>query len=281
MHIAVDHIGLEELFTIVKADARLADQWRKTFVHSSQKKLRIFHNLVLLLGHALSESNADDSATLFELVMNRQPMIPVRYGNAGVSLDSLAVWAGSDARILDCIRYRRLDEAANDDALSMEVLAAHLSGKKQLLCQYIERNLNDGEPGAVARALMVAGFSDESVYNGDVLRRHDGTDGFAGEACSAAKYAYDRNRWSRHWFGGMCQANDPQEFWRCSVLFLKIVDGRYDIWGTEYRDQSDFMRLFWPNLRNSLNNRIKKWRSKRESKLFGSESPKDVFLCRR
>ena len=191
----------------------------------------------MLLGHALSESNADDAATLFELVMNRQPMIPVRYGNAGVSLDSLAVWAGSDARILDCIRYRRLDEAANDDALSTEVLAAHISGKQQLLCQHIERNLHDGEPGAVARALMVAGFSDENLYNRDVLRRHDGTDGFVGEACSAAKYAYDRNLWSRHWFGRMCQENDPLEFWRCSVLFLKIVDGRYDIWGrsTEIR----------------------------------------------
>ena len=279
-HIVVDHIDLEEFLTIVKTDAVLASRWRKIFVHSSRKKLWVFHNLVLLLGHALSESKPDDAATLFELVMGRRPMIPVRYGSAGVCLDSLAVWAGSDNCVLNRIRYRRLDEATNDDALSQEVLAAHLGGKQHLVRHYVQMNIDSGEPGSIARALMVAGFSDENIYNGDVLSRHDGTDGFVGVACNAAKYAYERNCWARHWFGGMCRANDAHEFWRCSVLFLKIVDGRYDIWGTEYRDRSDIMRQFWPNLMDSLKSRIKEWRTKRESKLFGEESPRDVFLRR-
>ena len=277
-HIVVDHVDLGEFLTIVRADTRLADGWRKIFVRSSRKKLRVFHNLVLLLGNALSESNPDHAATLFELVKNQRPMIPVRYGSAGVSLDSLAVWAGSDTHILNRIRYRRLDGTASDDALSKEVLAAHLSGKQQLLYQYIQRNLDRGDPGTIARALMVGGFSDENEYSENVLSRHGGTDGFVGEVCNAAKFAYERNLWARHWFGGMCQATDPQEFWRCSVLFLKVVDGRYDTWGTEYGDHSDAMRRFRPNLGSSLSNRIKKWRRKRESKLFGAARPNDVFL---
>ena len=277
-HIVVDHIDLDEFLTIVRADKSLADGWRNIFVNSSRNKLRIFHNLVLLLGHALSDTNPDHSATLFELVKNQRPMIPVRYGNAGVSLDSLAVWAGSDAHILNRIRYSRLDGAASDDALSREVLAAHLSGKQQLIFQYIQRSLDRGDPNAIARALMVAGFSDENEYSWNVLSRHDGTDGFVGKVCNSAKFAYERNVWARHWFGDMCQATDPQKFWRCSVLFLKVVDGRHDVWRTEYEDHSDTMRRFWPNLRSSLSSRIKKWQRQRESNMFGAERPNDVFL---
>ena len=277
-HAIVDHIDLDEFRNIVKADTGLANDWLKMFVGSSKKKLRVLHNLVLLLGHGLSESNPTQAATLFKLVMNQQPILPVRYGTAGVSLDSLAIWAGPDTEILNDIRHRRLEEAANDDDLSKEALAAHLNRNQHLLRRYIELNINKGEPAAIARALMVAGFSDRSQFNGSVLNKHRGTEGFVGATCEAARYAYDRNLWARHWFGGMCRASDPSEFWRCSVLFLKVVDGRYDFWFQEYGDRNEAMDRFWPNLRGSLDNRVKKWRRNRESKLFGADRPNGVFI---
>ena len=276
--VIIDHFDLGEFRSIVSADKRMAHRWRDIFIGSSQKKLRILHNLVLLLGHGLSESDPTHAATMFELVMNQEPMIPVRYGSAGVSLDSLAIWGGPDTEILNLIRDRRLDEATSDDVLSKETLAAHISGQQHLLREYIERNLNKGEPAAIARALMVAGFSDGSQYNESVLSNYDGTEGFVGVASTAAKYAYERNLWARHWFGRMCRATDLRRFWRCSVLFLKVVDGRYDFWFDEHGDHSEAMRRFWPNLRGSLDNRIKKWRRKRESKLFGTDRPDDVFV---
>ena len=276
--VIIDHFDLGEFRSIVSADKRMAHRWRDIFIGSSQKKLRILHNLVLLLGHGLSESDPTHAATMFKLVMNQEPMIPVRYGSAGVSLDSLAIWGGPNTEILNLIRDRRLDEAASDDVLSKETLAAHISGQQHVLREYIERNLNKGEPAAISRAVMVAGFSDWSQYNESVLSNYDGTEGFVGVASTAAKYAYERNLWARHWFGRMCQATDPRRFWRCSVLFLKVVDGRYDFWFDEYGDHSEAMRRFWPNLRGSLDNRIKKWRRKRESKLFGTDRPDDVFV---
>ena len=157
-------------------------------------------------------------------------------------------------------------------------LAAHLNRNQHLLRRYIELNINKGEPAAIARALMVAGFSDRSQSSGNILDKHRATEGFVGATCEAARYAYDRNLWARHWFRGMCRASDVKEFWRCSVLFLKVVDGRYDFWFPEYGDRSEAMHRFWPNLRASLNNRVKKWRRNHESKLFGADRPNGVFI---
>ena len=38
------------------------------------------------------------------------------------------------------------------------------------------------------------------------------------------------------------------------------------------------MRRFFPNLHDSLNNRVKKWRGRREYKLFGADRPDPVYL---
>ena len=276
--VIADHVDLCEFRSIVDADRRIAHRWKDLFASLSQKKLRILHNFVLLLGHGLSESDPTHAATMFELVMDQEPLIPVSYGSAGVSLDSLAIWGGPDTEILNRIRHRRLEEANSDYILSKETLAAHISGQQHLLREYIERNRKKGEPAAIARALMVAGFSDGSQYNEEVLGNYDDTEGFVGEARKAAKYAYKRNLWARHWYGKMCQESDFELFWSCSVLFLKVVDGRYDFWFDKYGEHSDAMRRFGPNLRSAVDNRIKKWRRKRESKLFGTDRPDDVFI---
>ena len=133
-------------------------------------------------------------------------------------------------------------------------------------------------PAEKARALMVVGFSDHSECNDDVLKKYRGTPGFIGGVCDVAIGAYDRNKWGRHWYSKMCKASDPVEFWGSSVLFLKIVDGRYDLWSAEFEEKCRVMERFWPNLRSALRSRIRKWSSVRAGKLFGADAPKDVFL---
>ena len=277
-HILVDHIDLEEFPYIVEADIVSADRWYETLLGMPQERLRIFHNMVLLLGSALSVLDPTKAARLFKRVMEQDPLIPVRYGCSRVSLDSLAMWDGPTTEILNEIRFRRLDTASSDYLLSHETLAAHLKGKQDVLRQYVESKLTKEEPAATARALMVVGFSDHSTFNEGIFSEHKEADGFVSSVCKAASYAFDRNVWARHWFGKMCHATDVVKFWRYSVLFLKVVDGRYDSWCSEYTDRNDPMRRFFPNLHDSLNNRVKKWRGRREYKLFGADRPEPVYL---
>ena len=276
--IILDHVGLDEFRRIVETDERRGYKWYDLFVGLPRIRIHIVRNLVVLLGHALAYRNPDKAASLFKLVRGSDPMIVVRYGHAEVPLESLAIWGGPSTETLNRLRWLRLDEASSDAAIAQETLAAHLKNKQHLLDEYVARKLTMEAPAEKARALMVVGFSDHSECNDDVLKKYRGTPGFIGSVCDVAIGAYDRNNWGRHWYSKMCKASDPVEFWGSSVLFLKSVDGRYDLWSAEFEEKCRVMERFWPNLRSALRSRIRKWNSVRAGKLFGADAPKDVFL---
>ena len=276
--IILDHLSLDGFRRVVETDAKWGDKWYDLFVGLPRIHIHVVRNLVVLLGHALGYRSPDKAASLFKLVKGCDPMILVRYGHARVPLESLAIWGGPSTETLNRLRWLRLDEASNDAAIAQETLAAHLKNKQDLLDEYVARKLTMEAPAEKARALMVAGFSDHSGRNDGVLEEYRGTPGFIGDVCDAAIWAYDRNNWGRHWYREMCEAIDPDEFWGSSVLFLKVVDGRYDLWSSEYERTHGVMERFWPNLRSALGSRIGKWQSDRAGKLFGVDAPKEVFL---
>jgi hypothetical protein len=75
----------------------------------------------------------------------------------------------------------------------------------------------------------------------------------------------------------MKMARDPANFWRYSTLFAKIVDPRYDLWKEEYDPPEEVFVRFFPTIEDRINDRIKKWQSKRQSKLFGQDVPDPIF----
>jgi len=143
-----------------------------------------------------------------------------------------------------------VDKAGNDDDLATEVLAALWYGKETLLRNYVESRLRSGRPGAIARAVMVAGFPDLSQFNS----------------------------WSRHWFGQLFDEERAEDLWRYSVLLTKIVDGRIDLWEKDAESSRNSFKLFWPSIEKRVDSRVKKWRDQRKKKLFGDEAPAEIFL---
>ena len=277
-HIILDHFDLDAFRTMMELNPDIADSWYALFMRLPETRLPAAHNFALLLAHALAGRCPARAAELFRRAGDGRPMVRVTFGYPKVPLDAMSIWGGSDRGGLDGLRFRRLDGAENDHVISQEVLAAHLNGRQDLLRHYVRERLERREPAEVAHALMVAGFSDHDPFNDNVLDCYRGTDGFIGDAHEAARYAYDRNTWARHWFERMCHARDGLEFWRFSVLFTKIVDGRHDLWQSEYEIRSEPMRLFWPSVGNKLRNRIRKWADQRKKKLFGQEVPAEIFL---
>ena len=277
-HIILDHFGLDAFRTMMWLNPDLADRWYTLFMRLSETRLPAAHNFVLHLAHALAGRCPARAAELFRRAGDGRPIVRVTFGYPQVPLDAMSIWGGSDRGGLDGLRFLRLDGAENDHVISQEVLAAHLNGRQDLLHHYVRERLERKEPAEVAHALTVAGFSDHDPFNDEVLDRYRGTDGFIGDVHDAARYAYDRNRWARHWFERMCEAHDAVEFWRFSILFTKIVDGRFDLWQSRYEDRSEPMLLFWPSIRNRLRNRFRKWEDKRKKKLFGQDVPARIFL---
>ena len=90
--------------------------------------------------------------------------------------------------------------------------------------------------------------------------------------------AYVRYAWSEHWLSQMREARNPEDFWRYSVLFSKIVDGRSDDGLPSVSDHGEPFRMFWPGVESQLKHRCEKWRNERKKKLFGDDAPSKIFI---
>jgi hypothetical protein len=276
--IILDNLSLEEFKAIAAVDDGLAAKWCDLFLTIAEAKLPTIHNLVLLLAHATAEKNPEAAEALFRRISNSRPLVRFTFGSAGIDLGAMAAWSGPSTSLMDRLRRERLDAARNDHELALEVLAALKAGHCPLLESFVAEKVESDEPAEVARGIMVAGFSDENAFNDAILARFASSSGLAGDAWKAAQYAYERNRWSRHWFGQMCIADDSAEFWRAGMLFLKIVDGRFSLWRSGYDQTGAPIASFASSVGSRLRNRYENWEKNRAKKLFGRDAPDPVFL---
>lgn len=277
--IILDRLSLKEFESLAASDRALAERWCTLFLKIDKSKLPAVHNLVLLLAYALARTAPDKAKELFQKVKNNKPLVRFTFGKAGIHFDAMATWAATCNPVLNDLGFARLDHAATDHELSIEVLAALLNGQQELLAEYIEEKLRMEEPAEIARGAMVAGFSDRSEFSEEILKKNEGSAGFLGSAQRAAKYAYERNVWARHWFEKMCQTRENTDFWRYSVLFSKIVDGRFAVWRDNYERSGNPIKLFWPSVNSQLKNRFERWENHRKKKLFGSDAPAPIFFA--
>lgn len=277
-HIVLDHLALEDFAAIVARAPEYSDRWYKLLSALPESKLPALHNLAVLLAHAISEARPDRSRALLTRIKSSRPIVRIAFGRAGVGLDAMAIWAAHDGSEMDGIRFGRLDQARTDQELATEALAAMLNGKQDILRRYVERRLASEEPAHVARGIMVAAFSDADAFNSDVLSRFDGLHGPIGDACRAARYAYERNQWSRHWFAQIVAADDPADFWRAQVLLGKIVDGRFAVWRKQYPTTGSIVGRLGQSVGDRLKSRYDRWEKHRKKTLFGREAPSPFFL---
>jgi hypothetical protein len=277
-HLILDHINLKEFEALVVADESWAGRCYALFMGLHQGKLRSIHNISLLLAQAFSARHPEKAKELFERVRHSKPHVRFTFEKARIGLDQMTAWASSRNTPLDELRFERLNYAGTDHDLGQEVLAALMNNQEDLLQAYINAKIQEGAPAEIARALMVAGFSDKSVFNDKVLYAYKDYSGLIGSAYKAAKYAYERNTWARHWFSMMQKTEVATDFWRYSILFTKIVDGRFEVWAQIVGTGQRPIKQFWQSVDRNLKHRFSEWEKKRKKKLFGQDAPSRIFL---
>ena len=278
-NIIIDRLQIGEFEAIVAADSKLAQSWFDLFVNLPKPRLAAIHNLGLLLAFSLADSNPEQAAQLITKLAGSEPFVRWTFGTARIPLEAITLWSVKDSPAIEDLRFDRLDRAGNDADIALEVLAALWNGKYQQLRAYIDSRLRRGKPPEIARALMVAGLSDKNEFNSGVLARYRGIPGFIGTAQSAAMYAYERNDWSEHWLKEMRETDRPEDFWRYSMLFAKIADGRSQVLQQGNRANGEPFSLYWPSVKSQLKHRCEKWHNERKKKLFGDDAPSEVFLA--
>ncbi len=274
----IEHSNATVIRDCVAGAPEVVTQWAHSFLKLPKRKVRRVYNFALLVAQVLSETEPKLARELFDHLKRADAYVRTVSGIASIPIEALSVWRSADTPELNALRAERLDLAVTDQAIATEVLAANMAGKQAFLDDYTESRLARDEPVFVARALMVLGFGIETERADHILSQYRDEPGLAGDAAKAALYAYERNRWSRHWFTQMCETDKNEEFWRFSSLFLKIVDARYELWSDDMDKLKRPAQEHLPSLRRRVERRIKKWQNEREKKLFGYKAPGPIFV---
>ena len=279
----LEHFSLEAFDTFYGADSGALIDLADSFLSSDSAELPWIHNVTLLTAYAISKDEPEKAKSLFEKAGDSQSLSNITDGSTELPLDYMALWKSATNPLLNKLRHSRLDRAVTDHELAMEVLAAERAGRHTILDAYIQAKCSSDTPAIVSRGLMVAGFCDDREEPAHVLTAHAGRAGLIGTAHSAAEYAFERNRWARHWYQKMAETDDPVQYWINKCLFDKIVDGRFylwkrHIWKRYVSSRSSTLFVYHEITKNAVKRRCERWKQKREKKLFGQEAPEPLFI---
>lgn len=269
-------IGL--ISAIDKVAPALVDSWCTHFLTLDGGSFNNVHNIAALVAETVAQRNVPAAVALFERLKSGSPEIHVTLGRVKTELEAVCIWRSAHSGEIQTMCFTRLDSIDNDYELSMEILAALQAKRDDLLRAYVVDRRQREEPAHRARATMVAGLcadEDWAIETIDLLKDEHG---FLRQAYNSAKYAMDRHQWSRHWASHMQAASDPRELWRYTVLLSKIVDGRFYSMDPYGQVPSPLVKRFGVSFDRPIRNRIHRWKSKRETKLFGASAPSKAFI---
>ena len=277
--LVVTDLTAKGMAAIVAARPNVIDTWHALFLNAGEADKRNLQMLAIQFAGAIAKEHTDLAVLLFRVYSTVEPLVRHVVGMAKIPMEAEVLWSHGRVPRIAAECTQRLDDSTSDREIAIEVLAAFKHKQEQVLASYVEQMLATGEPIHIVRALTVAGFSDECEFAADTLSRFNRAKGFIGGAYRAAQAAYDRNRWSRHWYELLQSARTPLDFWRYSVLLSKIVDGRFDLWGSDRPTEGSFCSFF-PTIEGEVKRRVRKWDKKRKDTLFGNKIPNVVFLIR-
>ena len=270
-------IGAEALTAIADQDAGVLQAMARQVLGLPSSQLPRVANIASRIARALSAADPALAAALFRRCAGREAYVRITRTIGSIPLMTWDVWHSADSPDLTALRRERLNACASDHDLALEVLAACHAGQQGAIEDFAAQEIATGHPVATARALTMLCFADESVAAGTMLDRFCNHGGMVGRAADAARFAYQRNSWSRIWYQRLAETDDRVDFWRYATLLGKIADARILFW-TVAPPEGGLLDPFGPSLDRTLERRIEAWKKKRGNKLFGEDQPRDVYL---
>ena len=275
----LETMSLDEVRSLLVASPTYLSEWLKLLNDLDGAALSKVHRMGTLVAQVAATAHPSEATELLRHLNESREVVHFTSGMGGASLERTAVCAVAiSVPAVQLMCFGRIDRAQSDAEIAQDVLSAHLAGAEALVRDYVDQRLAVEEPAWIARALTVSGYSDECVHAEDTLSGYENEAGFIGRAAAAARYAYDRNRWSKEWFKHMAAANTHPDLWRYSVLLAKTIDARCELWWSCTPNEAELLRRFEPTFRQDFERRIKKWRDKRRKTLFGEKLPAPEFL---
>ena len=277
--IVLDAFNLNEIHTLLRVAPSLVHGWIDLLSGATALRRRALRNFGIYIACALTHSEMSSKGIeLLTLLQEDTSFVRVQYTLAGLPLEAVALWWSADGVSVNRLRFARLDACSNDQELALEAATAIYTGKAAILKAYVDDRLSSLLPVDLARAITVAGFSNDERLASEVAANFAGDEGLLVTAARSSQYAMERYRQSKHWFNKMLTSSTAEDFWTASVLFLKVVDARFP---AEHQDEpvgTEVFNTWWWSVERRLKQRFDRWANKRKKTLFGSKVPDPIYL---
>jgi hypothetical protein len=177
------------------------------------EKLTVIRSFALALAEALANANPTATSDLLNHLSCVDSLVNINIGDAKIPQEAITLFAGPDVEPLSKLRERALIQAKNDAELQTLIYAAEQAGHIDWLESWIANEVATEVPGRIARGLMAEGLRNFGSVASPFLSRDWGP-GFLGEVAKQARFAHERNIWSRTWATKALQAKNSLDFWR-------------------------------------------------------------------
>ena len=270
----LDRLTVSDIDNIYFCDNHIIKRWFKLLLSANDSILK---NMSLLVAKSYSLNNPLEATKLFRKALELDSFVTVSYGN-GLNTEHITVWQAENSESVDELRRERLNKATNDHDIAMQVLAAETCGKGHFILDYVSNGLKDTHPYVRSRAIMVAGFSNQTESFSKTLEAAAQQSGLVGDVAKVALEAHKRCCWTQHWAKKMIEVQTVEEFWCASRLLVKIADGRLRL----FLDNQTNLGLHWPNFKKIIadetKKRSEKWESKRKETFLGHKSVNEIYM---
>jgi hypothetical protein len=276
----VDPIYMDGFESVASRAADAFEGIISLLLKASDRQLRSLASIAACAATVLSRAQPDKAGELFEHLLHVTPDVNLNIGPAEVPFCRLALWTAQDGERIKRLRAFRLQSGSNDAELFVEVLCAAKAGKMAEVLVHAEQLMATEHPGQIARAVTLAGFCDVNEVSPRIFDDPRLKMGFLSQVTEAARGAYERNAWARHWYEEACAATDAVQFWRSCALMIRAADGRFILWFDPDRDLKQVTLMPFARFAgDSLKDRAKDKRKDREKMLFGVRPPSSEMLA--
>ena len=234
-------------------------------------------SLCYLVATVVSKQTPAEAKKLFIKAGALDSFVNITYRN-GLTLQRKAIWSSSRDGALEDLRISRLNNAVSDHEIAMEVLAAETFDRGDLIAKYVYDALSKKHPYIKARAIMIAGFSNQTDLFSEQLIAAAQESGLLGNVARTALEAHQRCCWSKHWAKKMINAKSAEDFWCSSLLLAKTVDGRIELLLNAQTSFGHYWTQYQRAIAGQTKARAKKWETKRKETFLGMKSVNKSFM---
>lgn len=186
--------------------------------------LQQVRNVGLTIASVHAVNNGALAAAVFSKLANVESTMQIVVGQDRIPYYEHVLFSAGDCSDLDSLRTEIFEDALNDKALETAAVAADIEGAGAWLDAYLDRLVSRNTPGALARALTIAGMRLPNAHSDGIFARAHGG-GFVGKVAAVSASRYRRATWARHWLEKFAAAETGRDIF----VYGRLLEGVADI----------------------------------------------------